>query len=294
MLVLGDSRAAADVLPNRLGIRAVNLAVGGGSSVEAYYMLARALRCEDRPGRIVLSLNAGHLSQPDTFWQRSVRFGLLDHDDLTDFLNSATRLGDRSLAGENGDGLPGRLRAWLYAVRFPSFYFGNLLSGGVMLRYWSNRQALAAALDTHGQYFFGVDSGSSAVAMEGRMRGFAPAPILDDYLDRTLSLAERFGIPVDFVPMPLNQSTWRSTDPAMRAAFGGYLAQVAARHPGFHAPIEAMPHWPDRWFGDRFAHLNPAGAQLLSDRLAACLRSGGELAGCNLRWSDEMATGPLE
>lgn len=36
VLVLGDSRAAADIMPNRLGVSAANLAVGGGSSVEAY------------------------------------------------------------------------------------------------------------------------------------------------------------------------------------------------------------------------------------------------------------------
>ena len=29
-----------------------------------------------------------------------------------------------------------------------------------------------------------------------------------------------------------------------------------------------MPHWPDRFFGDQFCHLNPEGAELFSAQLA--------------------------
>ena len=34
-----------------------------------------------------------------------------------------------------------------------------------------------------------------------------------------------------------------------------------------------MPDWNDGWFGDEFAHLNPAGATLFSTRFGACLRA---------------------
>ena len=43
LLVVGDSRAAVDVIPALLPMRATNLAVGGGSPIEAYVAVSRAL-----------------------------------------------------------------------------------------------------------------------------------------------------------------------------------------------------------------------------------------------------------
>ena len=38
-IILGDSRAAAGILPDRLPFKATNLAVGGGEAIEAYAAL---------------------------------------------------------------------------------------------------------------------------------------------------------------------------------------------------------------------------------------------------------------
>jgi hypothetical protein len=45
VLVVGDSRAAVDIEPTLLPVRATNLAVGGGESIEAYSVVRRALAC---------------------------------------------------------------------------------------------------------------------------------------------------------------------------------------------------------------------------------------------------------
>ncbi len=44
-LILGDSRAAADIMPRRLAVPATNLALGGGEVIEALALLKRALAC---------------------------------------------------------------------------------------------------------------------------------------------------------------------------------------------------------------------------------------------------------
>ena len=59
VLVVGDSRAAVDVMPALLPVRATNLAVGGGETIEAYVALSRALACPVPPRRVVISLDAG-------------------------------------------------------------------------------------------------------------------------------------------------------------------------------------------------------------------------------------------
>ena len=74
VLVIGDSRAAADIVASRLPTPTANLAVGGGGPVEGYFLLRRAMQCPRPPTRVILSFNAQHLSHVDTFWERSVRF----------------------------------------------------------------------------------------------------------------------------------------------------------------------------------------------------------------------------
>lgn len=273
VLLIGDSRAAVDVRPDLLPMRVANLAVGGGEAIEAYIVLARALACPTRPRRVVISLDAAHFIQPDLFWERSVRFGFVNATELAVLLQTARDTGDPSFASpRRPDGLPAALRGRLYAWRFPTLYFSSLIKGGVFLRLSRNQSALAAALATRGQYYFGRDDGSSVVAAEGHMVAFSPLPVLDRYFDRMLALLAARGIPADFVAMPMNSTTRRTVRPAVREGFAAYLASYEARYANFHVIGALMPGWPDRYFGDGFSHLNPPGAALLSARFGRCLQ----------------------
>jgi hypothetical protein len=272
LLVVGDSRAAVDIDPRLLPVQGANLAVGGGEPIEAYFAIRRALACPNPPTRVVVSFDAGHFMLPDLFWERSVGFGLLDRADVEELRQISERLGDASIYGmARDDGLPAPLRTRLYAMRFPSLYFGSLLRGGVFLRWWGNRQSLHDVMEARGQYFFGTANGSNSVAVEGHLSRFRPLPVLDWYFDRMLALLASHAIQVDFVAMPMNDSTWREVRPELREGFAAYLADYAARYPNFHVAGAVMPHWPDRYFGDSFAHLNPAGTSLFSKSFAAWL-----------------------
>jgi len=274
VLLLGDSRAAVDLIPAGLGVTATNLAVGGGESIEAYAAVRRALACPDPPLRVVISFDAAHFVGPDLFWDRSVRFGFLDYAELRDLRAVSERLGDVSVLDQKrADGLPRGVRALLYATRFPGLYFNSLLKSGVLLRWSENRAALRAGLASHGQYFFGTARGSDVVTADGNLETFAPLPVLDAYFDRILALLAARHIATDFVAMPLNTATWRAVRPAVRDGFAAYLAGYAARYPNFHVIGPLMPDWNDGWFGDEFGHLNPAGAALFSTRFGACLRA---------------------
>ncbi len=281
VLILGDSRAAAGILAATLPVPAANLAVGGGKPVEAYAALTRALACPVAPRRVVLSFDAAHFVQPDLFWERAVRFGFVDAADLAALRATADALGDRSLlAQQRFAGLPAVVRDWLYEARFPSLYFASLVQGGGFLRWPENQRALAAGRAAHGQYYFGTEAGSDAVAVDGHMTEFVPAPVLDRYFDRILALLAARGIPADFVSLPMNRATERVVHPDVRAAFAAYLAHYEARYPGFHVLGPVMPAWPDRLFGDAFAHLNPEGAALFTASFGRCLTA--RLAGVQL------------
>lgn len=272
VVILGDSRAAVDVIPALLPVPATNLAVGGGKPVEAWSALKRVLACPTPPRRVLLALDPAHFMKLDLFWERGVRFGFISPDDLRELAALSRATGDaRLLSPASPDGLPASLRVHLYAIRFPTLYFNSLLRGGVFLRWWPNHNRLVAALESRGQYFFGTGHGADAVALDGHLDAFSPSPVLDRYFDMILQrLAER-GIPVDFIAMPVNRSTDREIKPALRQGFTAYLAGYQARYPGFHVVGEAMRHWPDALFGDVFSHLNPEGAMRFSQWLGDCL-----------------------
>ena len=272
VVIAGDSRAAADIQPALLKTPTTNLALGGGEPIEAFAVLRRAMACPKPPRRVIISFGIGHFVRPDLFWQRSVAYGFLDFADLEELRLASASLNDESIYRmQLTDGLAPRLRAALYAVRFPSLYFGNLLHGGVFLRLPENLAGLRRAEQSRGQYFFGTAPGDSVVALEGHIDAFRPLPVLDWYFDRTLAMLAARGVTVDFVSTPMNETTWHSVRPAVAEAFAAYLREYAQRYPNLHIIGPLLPHWPDRYFGDSFSHLNPEGSALFSRAFAAWL-----------------------
>ncbi len=268
--ILGDSRAAVGILPALLPVRATNLAVGGGKPVEALAAARAMLACPHPPAHVVISIDPGHFMKPDLFWERSVRFGLMGRSDLAELAALSAATGDWSVhEARRTDPFPPGLRATLYAIRFPPYYFNSVVKAGGFLRWWSNQAALEQGLASRGQYYFGTDPGSSGIALDATLETFAPAPVLGAAFDRLLVLLADRGITAWFVPMPVNEATWRATNPAVAAGFAAWLDARAGAHPNLRVMAPAAPYWPDSWFGDGFAHLNPAGAERFSRTLAA-------------------------
>jgi hypothetical protein len=272
VLILGDSRAATGMMPLRWPVRATNLAVGGGEAIEALAALTRAMNCPVPPKLVILSLGAPHLTQADLFWERTVRFGFLDGDEIATLRDVSRALDDPSVYEErHTDGLPSWLRDAMYRSRFPSLYFDSLLKGGIFLRWARNHAALGTAITARGHYFFGTEPGSVMVAADGHLHGFRPLPVLDWYFNRILEQLSAHGIQAVFIAMPMNDATEHEIDPEMRIAFRTWLAGYEARYPGFHVLGQVMPHWPNQFFGDGFAHFNPTGAARFNAGFSACL-----------------------
>jgi hypothetical protein len=281
ILILGDSRAAAGIMPANWRIRATNLAVGGGEPIEALAALDRALRCDVPPARVILSLDAVHFTEPDLFWERTARFDFVDGSEIATLRDVSHRLGDLSVYElRHTDGLPSWLRDAMVRIRFPSLYFTSLVKGGLALRWPRNRATLTASLAARGQYFFGTAAGSDVVAAEGHMRVFRPLPVLEWYFDRVLEELDARGISAAFIAVPMNDATARQLAPGLREAFRAWLATYEARYPRFRVVGDVMPHWPDALFGDGFAHLNPYGAARFSAGLRRCLDEPVPRAGC--------------
>jgi hypothetical protein len=268
-IILGDSRAAADIMPVRLKFAATNLAIGGGEPIEALALLKRALACPDPPSRLILSFDPGHFSRPDLFWERSVRFGFLSASDIAELRRVSIATGDMSVYEErHADRMPSRLRDWLYLAHFPVYDFASLMHGAGFLRWPRNQRMLDETLARRGQYSFGTAPTSHEVAVEGHLDGFTPLPVLDHYFHAILDLADQHGMQMLFLPMPINQATYDRVDPALRLGFAAYLHAYEDRYARFQVADDIMPHRPDASFGDQFCHMNPPAAERFSDELS--------------------------
>jgi hypothetical protein len=272
-IVLGDSRAAADILPERMPFRMTNLAVGGGEAIEAFAALSRVLACPMPPRLVILSLDPGHFVRPDMFWERSVRYGFMSQTDIASLREASSRTGDQSVyAARHAEGLPTRVRDFLYRIHFPPLYFASLAHGVGFLRWFQNQRTFEETLAARGHYYFGTEAGSSSVALDGHLAAFTLRPILDFYFDKLVSELDRRGIETRFIAMPVNQATWNEVRPAVLEQFAAYLAGYERRYPHFQVVSDPMLCWPDRYFGDMFSHLNPEGAERFSAELAQRLQ----------------------
>ena len=277
-ILIGDSRAAAGVIPELLPLKLTNLAVGGGTPIEGLAVLSRVLACPEHPRQVILSFDIAHFTQPDLFWERTVRFGFLDRAELSTLAQVSSTLNDWSVhEARRNDGLSPAVRAALYLARFPSLHFTSLAKAGGAGRWRRNHRALADGLAARGHYTFGTAPGSSLIAAEGHMTEFRPLPVLDHYFETILSDLATQGIAAMFVVMPVNEATGRAIRPEVRDGYARYLAAKAARYPGLRITGSIPPIWPNRLFGDGFSHLNPTGAALFSAWLGSCLR---RLASC--------------
>jgi hypothetical protein len=272
LTVVGDSRAAVDIMPNALPVRTTNLALAGTSTVETYVAVKRLLRCDKLPRAVIISLSASHFAGPDTFWEKSARYRFLGRADLEDLRGLSAQLHDWSMFTlDSPDDLPPRARIWLYASYFPSVYFSALLDNEIFFHFTRNELIYRQVRDTRGQYFFHERAqGSDGIAAEGRMPRFTVLPILDAYFNRTLSLLAARHVPALFVAMPINDATFASTTAEFREGFAGYLRAYAAKYPDFAIVGDTMPHVPNSQTGDSLSHLNQTGATLFNQAFAPC------------------------
>jgi hypothetical protein len=271
VVILGDSRAVSGLIPARLGPKVVNLALGGGTPIDSYYIAQKITGGPSLPRAVIISFAMDHFNAAEAFWGRSVEFGLLDFRELEEIRSRSRALGDESIFGVESPGdLDARLRSFLYSVRFPSYYFAPLIQFRGSHSYADNRKMFDLVLSNRGQGYFGLANGSSELEYDGDRKIFKPTRILDDYFNRLLALLQSRNIPVYFISMPHDAVSDRLYVPELREKFVAYLGNCAGRHANFHVLGDPFPSYPPEDFGDS-THLNERGAARWSAYVAHLL-----------------------
>jgi hypothetical protein len=269
-VILGDSRAAAGLLPARIA-GSTNLAQGGASPIETYYITQDILTCPNAPRRVILSLSPEMVMQPSFFWNRTGLYGVLTFAQLEEIRQRSRALGDTSIyrPAKFGD-WDAMLDNLLHAIDFPSFYTTYVVSELAIGRLRANRATADETLRAGGQHGYGTADGCDDVAADAEIRDFVPSPLLREYFGRLLDAYAARGIPVDFVAVPMNRATYDRMRADVVAGFQAYLDGLAAAHPNFRLLTGAVAALDDRYFGDS-THLNREGAELVSRRVEALL-----------------------
>ena len=281
----GDSRLEAGLVPALLPVDSVNFGLAAGTPVEVHSAVRRALSCADPPKQVVISLVAAHFGPMDRFfWINDLLYGFISPAELLAAERLARELGDtRSFtAARTPDGLSGRVRNWMYVLRFPSLYFSNLIQGRAFGRLSINQTRMAEVRRSRG--FSEYQGGPADVGNGPAEPGFAPVPMQTALFEKTLEMLRDKGVETLLLVMPA-----AGPDDGGDSAYLTYLESMASRFAGVRLVTGNIPRWPRGMFADG-AHMTGAGARLFSMKLAACFLDGRLRPGCDLAWREGDAS----
>ena len=266
LVILGDSCAEDDLIPERLGPGVINLGSAGTTPIDTYFLAKKIVAGKTLPRAVVLSFVPFHFvnDTPDLFWAR-MTFDSLDQHDLNDIRTEARKLHDTSLFGSQSPGdLDARLKIFLLALKFPSFDGPALMKTILASRYKENVQSFQLTLASKGQKYRDVHQETDRLDESSALATFTPNPLIDDYFGKTLAFFAARGIPVYFMGMPHRTLSDPYYSADLKKNFAEYLKNYTTRFPNFQVLGNPLPCYPMRYFGD-YSHLNTVGAPVWSD-----------------------------
>ena len=100
---------------------------------------------------------------------------------------------------------------------------------------------------------------------------FETDPVLDRYMDMTLELCEKHGIPVMIEHNPVNDATYSCISDSFWASWKVYFEKMKESHPDVDVSM-TIERYDGSLFGDDI-HLNAQGSARYSERITSRLRS---------------------
>ncbi len=272
-VIIGDSRAMAGIIPDRLGSGVTNLALPGGTPIESYYLLRRMDQCKAYPKRVVVSFLPLFLTRVHMYWLRPALYNLMSFEEMEEVRRLSVKLGDPILYSPNRFATAlDSIKNYSYSVSLPPYYFTAMIAGRFVERRAQNRVELALTLKQSGHHFFGMAPSTAVVPEDGYMTEFKPSPILNFYMDEVLRKLNGNGVEIDFLGTPVNPATFDMLPKSVVASFKEYLSSIAQRYANFHVLGDIVLVLPNDSFGDS-EHVNPRGAEEWTSNVRSLLDS---------------------
>lgn len=273
VVIFGDSQAVAGMIPEKIGDDVVNLALGGGTPIEAVALSRIVLEPGHTPRAVILSFSPLRFME-NAYLERGVHFGLFDRATVDEVRARSRLVHAPDFGPETAYDLDARLKVALYCARFPSFYYSSLRDGRLWTREAANLEIYRQMIESRGHFTFGHQPGCRDLSRDSQLTSFAPSPLIDSYFSELIMLFAERGIPVFFISCPLTEQSISVMPAAFKAKRESFLKQYEERSASFHVLGDALPARPWTDFGDP-DHLNIEGALRFSDEVAELLRAAG-------------------
>lgn len=265
-VIVGDSRAMADLMPDMFDNKTINLAVGGASSIEMYYTLNNLIKNNGAPENVIIMFAPFHYTIIDNFWTRTAYFNYLSISDMRDLYSYANATGSETLLA------PGYKNDLLsYRLRFPDKYLPALINSKLTNRYYVNQDLYAKISTNLGYGEFGTADGCSDLNYEtsyDRMHTSQDAVLIDIYVNRLLKLCEDNNINTYLSIPPMNSSSIENLKASYVEELTEYFNELERKHPAIIID-KTIPDYDDIYFGDS-SHLNKKGAEKFTEEYVSC------------------------
>lgn len=261
ILILGDSRAMADLLPEKFEKSCVNLAVGGATPVEMYYFYESYLKNNKTPECVVVMFAPFHYSYMDNFKTRTLYFNALSIGQQAEIYANARELGADAVLFDDFVAYSASCRLRLPDVYLPAMYNAHFVG-----RKSINDAAYENLVKSNGQGYFGTDDGNSDPAYEAsytQMADDGNGRLLKLYMEKLMSLLDESGVSVILAQPPVNTTTYEMLDAGYVAEYRGYIESLCSKYDNVNYSAE-MIEYDCEYFGDS-SHLNKKGAEKFSE-----------------------------
>ena len=263
-VILGDSGAMSSFIPDMLSDSAVNLAVGGGTSIEMYYFLKEYLEQHDKPEQVVIMFQPFHYFNIDNYETRTMYFKALSVEDARDLYTVAKECGTESVyKGEESfwNELSCRLA-------LPTKYLPAITAARFVGRYKDNISSFSNLVDSKGYGSFGELDGCDEISYECSYSGIERGPdmyLLLTYFIKLNELCQSNDIACLLLQPAINEASFEQLNPDYLADIYGLYNAIGQSSPGMIVEDE-LRVYPNELFGD-VSHLNRKGAKIFSQEI---------------------------
>ena len=262
VLILGDSRAMADLDPAILSDNVINLAFGGATSIEMYYTMDEYLKNHSAPKAVLIYFAPFHYSYMDNFWTRTAYFHHIDSKEATEVFAAGRKCSSETINSEKFTKL---ISTGMY---LPDTYLPAISNAKLFMRYEENKNSYLRLCNSKGHDFYGTADGCSDLNYEASyetMRKTGDYVLINQYTDMLLTLCEANGIDTYIDQVPMNEASFNKLNPEFVKTYSEHLISIAENHPGCTVYTD-IPCYPDSYFGDS-SHLNAEGAGVFSQEV---------------------------
>ncbi len=255
VLILGDSRAKADIIPGMLGKDYVNLGVGGATPIEMYYTLSEYIEKNGSPREVYIMFAPFHYSYMDNYRTRTMYFKHLTFSQAMEVYSKG-----RSYGAKVFDDLDRFDIISMYAG-LPDSYLPALINARIAGRYDKNRALYEKLKEERGHALYGLDNGNDDINYEANyehMNMEGEHLLITFYFDRLLKLCSSNGIKTTLLQPPMNRASFDALHDDYVREYRSYIRGMARDNPGIVFEDE-IPCYDNSYFGDS-SHLNEKGA----------------------------------